>query len=67
MPRCVYGPLKEVVLGMACCGMASACWTREEVFNGGQLGYDRAAQPVQVLQRKGMQILRQVIDLAMKV
>lgn len=72
VPRRVYGPLKkEAVRGVACCRTASACWTDGEVFtwgtNGGQLGYDRVAQPVQVLPRKVTQISQPVIDLAMTV
>ncbi|KDQ61981.1 hypothetical protein JAAARDRAFT_528626 [Jaapia argillacea MUCL 33604] len=56
-PRKVFGLLKkEVVKGVAACRSASACWTDGEVFtwgsNSGQLGYDKAAQPVQVLPRK---------------
>ncbi|KZT01007.1 uncharacterized protein LAESUDRAFT_764135 [Laetiporus sulphureus 93-53] len=54
--RKVGGPLKNrVVVGVAACKTASACWTREELFtwgtNSGQLGYDRSAHPVQVLPR----------------
>ncbi|KAF9497896.1 hypothetical protein BDN71DRAFT_1444358 [Pleurotus eryngii] len=52
-PRKIAGSLKKAyVLGVAACKTASACWTSKEVFtwgtNNGQLGYDKAAQPVQV-------------------
>ncbi|KAF7431199.1 hypothetical protein PC9H_006920 [Pleurotus ostreatus] len=52
-PRKIPGSLKKAyVLGVAACKTASACWTSKEVFtwgtNNGQLGYDKAAQPVQV-------------------
>ncbi|KAF8528711.1 hypothetical protein JB92DRAFT_2862754 [Gautieria morchelliformis] len=67
--RKVAGPLKkEVVIGVAACKTASACWTESDVYtwgtNHGQLGYDKAAQPVQVLPRKvtGVQA---ILDLAM--
>ncbi|KIJ35076.1 hypothetical protein M422DRAFT_233046 [Sphaerobolus stellatus SS14] len=57
VPRKVVGPLKKaVVMGVAACKTASACWTDKELFtwgtNNGQLGYDSAAQAVQVLPRK---------------
>ncbi|KIJ30085.1 hypothetical protein M422DRAFT_268442 [Sphaerobolus stellatus SS14] len=57
IPRKVVGPLKKaVVVGVAACKTASACWTDKELFtwgtNNGQLGYDSAAQAVQVLPRK---------------
>ncbi|KIJ37956.1 hypothetical protein M422DRAFT_259341 [Sphaerobolus stellatus SS14] len=57
IPRKAVGPLKKaVVVGVAACKTASACWTDKELFtwgtNNGQLGYDSAAQAVQVLQRK---------------
>ncbi|KAF8521208.1 hypothetical protein BU17DRAFT_88097 [Hysterangium stoloniferum] len=57
VPKRVAGVLKkEDVMGVAACKMASACWTKGEVFtwgtNNGQLGYDSAAQAVQILPRK---------------
>ncbi|KAJ2921453.1 hypothetical protein H1R20_g15641, partial [Candolleomyces eurysporus] len=55
-PKKILNPLrKEVVIGVAACKTASACWTAEEVYtwgtNHGQLGYDKHAHPVQVLPR----------------
>lgn len=69
-PRRIVGPLKkEIVVGVAACRTASACWTRDEVFtwgtNSGQLGYDRAGAPVQVVPRRVTQISLPVIDLAL--
>ncbi|THH07852.1 hypothetical protein EW145_g3098 [Phellinidium pouzarii] len=69
VPRRIVGPLKkEFVKGIAACRTASVCWTNTELFtwgtNGGQLGFDRAAQPVQVLPRRVTQITQPVIDVA---
>ncbi|KAH8100753.1 regulator of chromosome condensation 1/beta-lactamase-inhibitor protein II [Phellopilus nigrolimitatus] len=54
-PRRVVGPLKkELIIGVAACKTASACWTAKDLFtwgtNNAQLGYDMAAVPVQVAQ-----------------
>ena len=72
VPRRISGPLKkEVVCGVAACKTASACWTSEELFtwgtNSGQLGYDKNAQPVQILPRKVTQLAQPVIDVAITV
>ena len=72
VPRKVYGALKkEQVRGVAACKTASACWTDKEVFtwgtNNGQLGYDKTAQPVQILPRKVTKVSRPVVALAVSV
>ncbi|KAL5492938.1 hypothetical protein ACEPAI_4386 [Sanghuangporus weigelae] len=69
-PRRIVGPLKkEIAVGVAACRTASACWTRDELFtwgtNSGQLGYDRAGTPVQVVPRRVTQITLAVIDAAL--
>ncbi|KAI5119669.1 hypothetical protein M0805_007759 [Coniferiporia weirii] len=69
VPRRVVGPLKrEFVKGVAACRTASVCWTATELYtwgtNGGQLGYDRAAQPVQILPRRVTQITQPVVGVA---
>ncbi|KAF5362287.1 hypothetical protein D9756_002106 [Leucocoprinus leucothites] len=69
-PRKVQGFLrKEVVKGVAASKCASACWTDDAVYtwgtNHGQLGYDKAAQPVQVLPRKVSRLTMPVISIAM--
>ncbi|OCB92256.1 hypothetical protein A7U60_g336 [Sanghuangporus baumii] len=69
-PRRIVGPLKkETAVGVAACRTASACWTRDELFtwgtNNGQLGYDRAGTPVQVVPRRVTQITLAVIDAAL--
>ena len=69
-PRRVVGRLKkEVVKGVAACRTASACWTDTDCYtwgtNGGQLGYDKIAQPVQLLPRRVTQVTQPVVDLAM--
>ncbi|KZP19714.1 hypothetical protein FIBSPDRAFT_1024492 [Athelia psychrophila] len=70
-PKKLYGALKkEVVLGVAACKTASACYTETgEVYtwgtNSGQLGYDKAAQHVQLLPRKVTKITVPVISIAM--
>ncbi|CCM05596.1 uncharacterized protein FIBRA_07824 [Fibroporia radiculosa] len=66
--RKVTGTLKnKVVAGVAACKIASACWTESEVFtwgtNNGQLGYDKSAQPVQVLPRVVTKISQPVISI----
>lgn len=48
VPKRILGPLrKEVVLGVAVCKTASACWTDRELFtwgtNSGQLGAHRSS------------------------
>ncbi|KAG2012110.1 ankyrin repeat domain-containing protein 28 [Coprinopsis cinerea AmutBmut pab1-1] len=69
-PRKIPGPLKkETVIGIAASKKASACWTLDEVFtwgtNAGQLGYDKNAQPVQVIPRKVTKFSQPVIALAL--
>ncbi|KAJ7461488.1 hypothetical protein FB451DRAFT_1404722 [Mycena latifolia] len=69
-PRKIYGPLKkEVVKGVAASKQCSACWTATEVFtwgtNNGQLGYDKAAQPVQVIPRKVSKVVRPVVAISL--
>ncbi|KAJ7766843.1 hypothetical protein B0H16DRAFT_1522600 [Mycena metata] len=69
-PRKIYGPLKkEIVKGVAASKQCSACWTATEVFtwgtNNGQLGYDKAAQPNQVIPRKVAKIVRPVMAIAL--
>ncbi|KAF7770867.1 hypothetical protein Agabi119p4_6841 [Agaricus bisporus var. burnettii] len=69
-PRRVQGPLKkEVVKGVAASKVASACWTDDSVYtwgtNNGQLGYDKAAQPVQVQPRKVSRLTVSVISIVM--
>ncbi|TFY58443.1 hypothetical protein EVJ58_g6418 [Rhodofomes roseus] len=67
--RKVVGPLKnKVVLGVAACKTASACWTAGEVYtwgtNNGQLGYDKSAHPVQVLPRVVTKVSQPVISVS---
>ncbi|KAJ7085719.1 hypothetical protein B0H15DRAFT_846085 [Mycena belliarum] len=69
-PRKISGPLKkEVVKGIAASKQCSACWTATEVFtwgtNNGQLGYDKAAQPVQVIPRKVSKVVRPVVAISL--
>ncbi|KAF7311367.1 hypothetical protein MKEN_01038600 [Mycena kentingensis (nom. inval.)] len=69
-PRRIYGPLKkEIVKGIAASKQSSVCWTATEVFswgtNNGQLGYDKAAQPYQILPRKVSKIVRPVMAIAL--
>ncbi|KAG5636401.1 hypothetical protein H0H81_008175 [Sphagnurus paluster] len=66
-PRKVLGPLKkEVVKGVAASRSASVCWTDTDVYtwgtNNGQLGYDKAAQAIQVLPRKATKVTEPVIS-----
>lgn len=68
--RKVLGPLrKEVVRGIAASKGASACWTSADVYtwgtNNGQLGYDKVAQPVQILPRKATKVTHPVIAISM--
>ncbi|KAH8116663.1 regulator of chromosome condensation 1/beta-lactamase-inhibitor protein II, partial [Phellopilus nigrolimitatus] len=68
--RRVVGPLKkELVIGVAACKTASACWTAKELFTWGsnntQLGYDMAAVPVQVLPRRIAQVAQPVRNVAL--
>ncbi|KAF8159222.1 hypothetical protein B0H34DRAFT_394330 [Crassisporium funariophilum] len=70
VPKRVMGFLRrEVVLGVAAAKKASACWTKETVYtwgtNTGQLGYDKAAQPVQVYPRPVTKFTNLVVDVAM--
>ncbi|KAF9441684.1 hypothetical protein P691DRAFT_812198 [Macrolepiota fuliginosa MF-IS2] len=69
-PRKVQGLLrKEIVKGVAASKCASACWTENSVYtwgtNNGQLGYDKAAQPVQVQPRKVSRLTLPVISITM--
>ncbi|KAF8205776.1 hypothetical protein K438DRAFT_1918026 [Mycena galopus ATCC 62051] len=69
-PRKIYGPLKkEIVKGVAASKQCSACWTATEVFtwgtNNGQLGYDKAAQPIQVVPRKVSKVVRPVVAISL--
>ncbi|KIY50975.1 hypothetical protein FISHEDRAFT_38071 [Fistulina hepatica ATCC 64428] len=68
-PRKIQGPLrKEHVEGVAATKTASACWTETDLYtwgtNRGQLGYDKSAQPVQVLPRKVTKV-SSVVDAAL--
>ncbi|KAI0742011.1 hypothetical protein C8Q80DRAFT_1347035 [Daedaleopsis nitida] len=68
-PRKIAGAIKNrLVLGVAACKTASACWTSDEVFtwgtNNGQLGYDRSAQPVQISPRVVTKINKPVISVS---
>ncbi|KAF8994964.1 hypothetical protein BDQ17DRAFT_1392318 [Cyathus striatus] len=70
VPKRVYGPLrKEVVRGIAATKTASACWTAEVVYtwgtNGGQLGYDKSTNPLQIQPRIVSLITRPVQDIAL--
>ncbi|RDB25530.1 BTB/POZ domain-containing protein 1 [Hypsizygus marmoreus] len=69
IPRKIQGPLrKEIVKGVAASKGASACWTDEDVYtwgtNSGQLGYDKAAQPVQILPRKATKVSQPVVAIS---
>ncbi|KAF8071818.1 hypothetical protein FPV67DRAFT_1482821 [Lyophyllum atratum] len=69
IPKKVLGPLKkEVVKGVAACRTTSACWTETDVYtwgtNNGQLGYDKAAQAVQILPRKATKVTQPVIAIS---
>ncbi|KAF8886287.1 regulator of chromosome condensation 1/beta-lactamase-inhibitor protein II [Infundibulicybe gibba] len=68
-PRKIPSLKKEYVKGVAASKSASACWTSDEVFtwgtNGGQLGYDKATQPVQILPRRVTKITGPVIAISM--
>ncbi|KAK0467839.1 uncharacterized protein EV420DRAFT_1501521 [Desarmillaria tabescens] len=69
-PKKIVGQLKkEFVRGVAASKTSSACWTATEVFtwgtNNGQLGYDKSAQPVQVLPRKVTKITRPVTSVCL--
>lgn len=71
-PRRIAGPLKkEWVRGVAAGRMSSACWTADSVWtwgtNAGHLGYEKTANPVQILPRKVTAISQPVIDIALSV
>ncbi|KAG2078351.1 hypothetical protein BDR04DRAFT_1086572 [Suillus decipiens] len=70
-PRKVGSLRREFVKGVAACKTASGCWTDTEVWtwgtNGGQLGYDKALVPVQVLPRKVSSIVQPVRAIVMTV
>ncbi|KAF9456753.1 hypothetical protein BDZ94DRAFT_1345506 [Collybia nuda] len=70
IPKKISGSLrKELVKGIAASKGASACWTRSDVYtwgtNNGQLGYDKAAQPVQILPRKASKVTYPVVALSL--
>ncbi|KAI0339735.1 hypothetical protein BDW22DRAFT_1486805 [Trametopsis cervina] len=67
VPRKIGASLsRKVVIGVAACRMASACWTSSEVYtwgtNNGQLGYDKNAHPVQVLPRVVTKVAQPVLS-----
>ncbi|KAG2363543.1 hypothetical protein BDR07DRAFT_1403884 [Suillus spraguei] len=68
-PRKVGSLRREFIKGVAACKTASGCWTDTEVWtwgtNGGQLGYDKALVPVQVLPRKVSSIVQPVRAIVM--
>ncbi|ORX33429.1 hypothetical protein BD324DRAFT_606179 [Kockovaella imperatae] len=69
-PKRIVGPLKkEWVMGVAAGRMSSACWTSTAVWtwgtNAGHLGYDKAANPVQILPRRVTAISQPVLDVAL--
>ncbi|KAK0453137.1 hypothetical protein EV421DRAFT_1700890 [Armillaria borealis] len=69
-PKKIVGQLKkEFVRGVAASKTSSACWTATEVFtwgtNNGQLGYDKSAQPVQILPRKVTKITKPVASVCL--
>lgn len=71
-PKRIIGPLKkEWVRGVAAGRMSSACWTADAVWtwgtNQGHLGYEKAANPIQVTPRKVTAISQPVIDVALSV
>ena len=71
-PKKILNPLrKEVVIGVAACKTASACWTAEEVYtwgtNHGQLGYNKHAHPVQVPPRKVTKFSMPIVAMALTV
>jgi alpha-tubulin suppressor-like RCC1 family protein len=71
-PKKILNPLrKEVVIGVAACKTASACWTAEEVYtwgtNHGQLGYDKQAHPVQVPPRKVTKFSMPIVAMSLTV
>ncbi|KAK0437714.1 regulator of chromosome condensation 1/beta-lactamase-inhibitor protein II, partial [Desarmillaria tabescens] len=66
----IVGQLKkEFVRGVAASKTSSACWTVMEVFtwgtNNGQLGYDKSAQPIQVLPRKVTKTTKRVTSVCL--
>ena len=68
-PRRIVGSFKkEEVLGVAASRCSSACWTEDAVWtwglNNGQLGYDVASNPIQVIPRKVAALTQPVIGLA---
>ncbi|KAL7424397.1 hypothetical protein Q5752_000079 [Cryptotrichosporon argae] len=69
-PKRIVGPLKkEFVRGVAAGRMSSACWTADAVWtwgtNAGHLGYEKAANPVQLVPRKVTAISQPVVDVAL--
>jgi len=71
-PKRIVGPLKkEWVRGVAAGRMSSACWTADAVWtwgtNLGHLGYEKAANPVQVNPRRVPAITQPVLGVALSV
>jgi alpha-tubulin suppressor-like RCC1 family protein len=71
-PKRIVGPLKkEFVRGVAAGRMASACWTADDVWtwgtNLGHLGYEKAANPVQVNPRRVPAITQGVMGVTLSV
>lgn len=71
-PKRIIGTLKkEFVIGVAASRLSSACWTSDALWtwgtNSGHLGYDKAANQVQIQPRKVTGISQTVIDVAMTV
>ncbi|KAI6166481.1 regulator of chromosome condensation 1/beta-lactamase-inhibitor protein II [Pisolithus thermaeus] len=68
-PRKISQLKKEFIKGIAACKSASACWSNSQVWtwgtNNGQLGYDKAATPVQVFPRQVSAITEPVFGMAM--
>ncbi|KAG8221195.1 hypothetical protein J3R82DRAFT_2760 [Butyriboletus roseoflavus] len=68
-PRKISHLKKEILKGIAACKTASACWSDNDVWtwgtNGGQLGYSKGANPVQVLPRKASIITQPIRGIAM--
>lgn len=68
MPRKVPSLKNKFIIGVAACKTASVCWVENEVWtwgtNGGQLGYDRSAHPVQVTPRIVTKITQSVLSIA---
>jgi alpha-tubulin suppressor-like RCC1 family protein len=68
-PKKVPIPKNVIVRGIAASKNASACWSAEHLYtwgtNNGQLGYDKAAQPIQISPRVVTKVQKPVIMVAM--